>query len=206
MIRINLLPVRASRKKQAGRQQVAALAALLIFGLVANFAWSRSRDATLASGEAKLKATRTEIAQLERIIGEVKSIKAQQATVKDKLAVLDRLKAGRQGPVRVLDDLSTLIPKKLWLRKLDEKVGAISFEGVAASIDDVSAFLSALKRSQYFTSPELRKTVAKAERNVKLVDFTITAGVNYTPTAPVTAAPPPAAASPAAVAATPEKR
>ncbi len=188
MIRINLLPVRVSRKKQAGRQQLLLVALLVVGAVVANGVWSHARRTELSSREQRIRDTRNSIAQLEKIIGEVKTIKAQQATVKDKLAVLDRLKAGKQGPVRVLDELATVIPAKVWLRRFDEKGGAVTFEGTAVSIDDVSAFLAALKRSQYFGAPELRRTIAKSDKSLKVVDFTITASVNYTPGMQVAAA------------------
>ncbi len=126
MIRINLLPVRVAKKKEAGKNQLILIALLVVAVLIGNYWWSASRSSDLAAREAKVKRTRVEIAQLEKIIGEVKDIKAQQAAVKDKLAVLDKLKAGRQGPVKMLEELSSLTPKRLWLRKLDEKAGTIS--------------------------------------------------------------------------------
>ena len=190
MIRINLLPVRVSKKKEAGKNQLIFFALAIVFALVCNFWWSRSRSEEMAAREDKVKRTRTEIAQLEKIIGEVKNIKAEQQAVKDKLAVLDKLKAGRQGPVRVLDELAGITPKRLWLKKLDEKAGAVNFDGSAATIDDVSAFLSALKRSPYFSVVELKKTSAKREGKYKLVEFLITATVNYTPAVQLAAAAP----------------
>jgi len=195
MIRVNLLPVRISKKKVAGKQQLLFFALAVVFVLICNFWWNHSRASEVAAREDRVKRTRTEIAQLEKIIGEVKNIKAQQAAVKDKLAVLDKLKAGRQGPVRMLDELSALIPKRVWLRKFDEKGGAVTFEGSAGSIEDVSSFMTALRRSQYFTSFELKKTTAKREGKFRLVEFTITATVNYTP-AVVAAAPATVAGSP----------
>ena len=87
----------------------------------------------------------------------------------------------------MLDELATLIPKRVWLRKLDEKGGAIAFEGVAGTIDDVSAFLTALKGAVYFSSPELQKTTSKGEGKLKLVEFSVTAGVDYTAGARVAA-------------------
>jgi type IV pilus assembly protein PilN len=189
MIRINLLPVRVSKKKQAGKQQLVFFALAVVFALICNFWWSKSRSDDLTAREQKLKRTKDEIAQLERIIGEVKNIKDQQAAVKDKLAVLEKLKAGRQGPVKMLDELAALTPKRLWLKRVEEKQGSISFDGTAGTIDDVSTFLAALKRSQYFAAPELRKTTARPEGKFKLVDFLITASVNYTPAVQVAAAP-----------------
>ena len=107
MIRINLLPVRVSKKKEAGKQQLIFFALAIVLALVCNFSWVRSRAEETATREDKVKRTRAEIAQLEKIIGEVTNIKAQQAAVKEKLAILDKLKAGRQGPVRMAAATST---------------------------------------------------------------------------------------------------
>jgi type IV pilus assembly protein PilN len=188
MIRINLLPVRISKKKELGRQQLVLFALAVVFALVCNFGWSRSRSEDLASRETKLARTKTDLAQLDKIIGEVKNIKAEQAAVKDKLAVLEKLKAGRQGPVRMLEELATAVPKRVWIRKFEEKGGVATIEGSAGTIDDVSALLTALKRSQYFTLPDLKKTSAKPDGKFKVVDFTLSATINYTPAAAVVAA------------------
>ena len=74
---------------------------------------------------------------------------------------------------------------------MEEKGGTMTFDGSAASIDDVSAFMAALKTSRYFTGVELRKTAAVTKSAFRIVDFTITAAVNYVPVA-VAAAPKPA--------------
>jgi len=185
MIRINLLPVRISKKKVAGKQQLVFFALAAVFVLICNFWWNHSRAEETSAREEKVKRTRSEIAQLDRIIGEVKNIKAEQAAVRDKLAVLDKLRAGRQGPVRMMDELATIIPKRVWLRRMDEKAGSVVLDGSAGTIEDVSEFLSALKRAQFFTGPELKKTSAKQDGKFKAVEFSITAGINYAAAIPV---------------------
>ncbi len=179
MVRINLLPVRVSKKKEAGKQQLLLFAVLLLAGLVGNWLWAGGRRAELASLEAKLARTKADIAQLDKIIGEVRDIKDAQKALRDKLDVLDKLKAGRSGPVRMLDELASITPKRLWLRKLDERGGIVNFEGTAVTIDDVSAFMGALKQARYFGNVELRKTQARSDKGFKLVDFTISASVRY---------------------------
>lgn len=187
MVRINLLPVRVSKKKEAGRQQLALIAFLLLAGLVGNYLWQANRAAELKTRQQKLARTREDIAQLERIIGEVRNIKEQQQALQQKLDVLERLKAGRSGPVRMLDELATVTPRQLWLSRLEEKGGAVTFTGQAATIDDVSAFMAALKTSRYFSGVELRRTAATAPtsgggaapRAERLVSFEITAAVRY---------------------------
>src|SRR5512146_784389 len=184
MIRINLLPVKVSKKKAAGKQQLALFALLVVFGYVGNLVWAQARASELKSRQQKVTKTREEIAQLDRIIGEVKNIKEQQAALREKLDALQTLKAGRSGPVRVMDALASLTPKRLWISKLDEKGGNATITGVAATFDDVSAFMSALKGDPHFASVELSKTAAtqtSTGRKVDLVDFTVTTHIIYAP-------------------------
>lgn len=190
MVRINLLPVRVSKKKEAGRQQLVLFAVVLAAGLAGNWIWASSRAGDLKAREAKLARTREDIAQLERIIGEVKNIKEAQQELQKKLDVLDKLKQGRTGPVRMLDELASVTPRQLWLTKLDEKAGAVSLGGSAVSIDDVSEFMTKLKQSKYFTKVELRKTTAVkgTGRSERLVTFEITATAAYNPLAAEAAA------------------
>jgi len=199
MVRINLLPVRVSKKKEKGKQELSLFVVVILAGLAGNYLWNTARANELTARERKLAATRNEIAQLDRIIGEVRDIKEQQAQLREKLAVLAQLKAGRSGPVKVLDELATLIPKRLWLHRLEAKGESIYFTGAATSIDDVSEFMIALKGSRHFRDVELGKTVAKEEKEkgLRLVEFTLGTKVVYddAPAAPVAAAgPTPAAA------------
>lgn len=190
MIRINLLPVRVSKKKAAGKQQLLLFAVVVLAGYAGNFVWASTRTSELKSVEKKVRATRDEIAQLDRIIGEVKNIKDQQAALREKLDTLERLKANRTGPVKVLDALATLTPKRLWLAKMEEKGNTIAFSGAASTIDDVSEFMTALKGNPHFTAVELTKTAAGSspQRRLDYVDFTLTATVTYAPSAPPAAA------------------
>jgi type IV pilus assembly protein PilN len=205
MVRINLLPVRVSRKKQAGKQQLVLFALVIAAGFAGNFVWASARAGELARHEAQLKRTKDEIAQLEKIIGEVKNIKVQQQQLREKLDVLDQLKEGRTGPVRMLDELATVTPKRLWLTKFEEKGGLAKLSGIAASIDDVSELMSALKRSTHFQAVELDKTTAKADSKtgLRLVDFSMTAKVAYAPKAAAAAASAVGAPAPAAAPAKP---
>ena len=182
MVRINLLPARVSRKKQASKQQLLLFALVIVLGVAVNWIWASARAGELERREAQLKRTHDEIAQLDRIIGEVKNIKAQQQQLREKLDVLAQLKEGRTGPVRMLDELATVMPKRLWLTKFDEKKGATKLAGSAATLDDVSELIGALKRSTYFRGIELEKTTAKVEKSgLRLVDFSMSATVAYAP-------------------------
>ena len=182
MIRINLLPVRVSKKATAGKQQIVLFVALIVAGYIGNFLWAQSRGAEVKSRVQKVQKTREEIVQLDRIIGEVKNIKDQQAALREKLDILGELKANRSGPVKVMDALATLTPKRLWITKLDEKGGNAVLTGQATTFDDVSNFMTALKGNPQFANVELSKTAAVASqgaRKIDLVDFNLGLQILY---------------------------
>jgi Tfp pilus assembly protein PilN len=72
---------------------------------------------------------------------------------------------------------------------MDEKGGTVVFDGSGATIDDVSAFMTALQQTPYFSKVELKKTTAVTRGGMRIVDFIVTAQANYTPGASAPAAP-----------------
>src|ERR1700730_12728238 len=108
MIRINLLPVRAAKKREFGRQQILLFALLIVLAGIGNYFWYAKVDSELVALDQRIASTRAEIAQLEKTIGEVKSIKEDKKALEDKLKILDTLKKGRTGPVKVLDELASV--------------------------------------------------------------------------------------------------
>src|SRR5947209_6041232 len=147
MIRINLLPVRAAKKREFGRQQLVLFALIIVIGAIGNWFWYSRVDNELTALDQNISRTRTEVAQLEKTIGEVKSIKEDKKALEDKLKILDTLKKGRTGPVKVMDELATIIPQKVWIKDYAEAGGAVTMLGEAASYEDLSAFSKRLKAS-----------------------------------------------------------
>src|SRR6266478_8401435 len=101
MIYINLLPVRAAKKREFGRQQLVLSVLLLVLAGIGNFFVYNRFESGLRLLDKQIVSTRAEIAQLEKTIGEVKSIKEDKKALEDKLKILDALKKGRTGPVKV---------------------------------------------------------------------------------------------------------
>jgi type IV pilus assembly protein PilN len=176
MILINLLPVRAAKKREFGRQQLVLFVLLLVLAGIGNFFVYNRFESELRSLDKQIITTRAEIAQLEKTIGEVKSIKEDKKALEDKLKILDTLKKGRTGPVKVLDELATIIPQKVWIIDFVEQNGAVSMNGGAASYEDLSTFSKKLKGSTHFTDINIK--VAR-QRPDGTVDWVVTCTTNY---------------------------
>ena len=144
MIRINLLPVRAKLKEEAGQKQLIFFILLIVAAGVGNFYWYRNISDQADKLRQDVQNKDKEIADLNRIIGEVQNYEKDNKALEDKLKVLDTLKRGRTGPVKMLDAMASSIPKNVWLRKLEEKAGGMTLDGAARSNDDLAEFMKAL--------------------------------------------------------------
>jgi len=145
MIRINLLPVKTSRKQEAGRQQLILFVLAIAVTLGGNaYAW-QVRSAEQSRLQAQVNRTQAQIKELDKVIAEVKDINSKETELNTKLDALKTLKKNRAGPVKVLDALQSAVPKKVWLAKLSEKGGAMELSGKAISQDDLAEFMSALQ-------------------------------------------------------------
>jgi type IV pilus assembly protein PilN len=176
MIQINLLPVKAAKKREFGRQQVVLFVLLLVLAGIGNFFVYNRFESELRSLDKQIVTTRAEIAQLEKTIGEVKSIKDDKKALEDKLKILDALKKGRTGPVKVLDELATLIPQKVWIVDFNEQGGGVTMIGQAVTYEDLSTFSKKLKASTHFTNITIKGARQRADGTV---DWTIICNANY---------------------------
>jgi type IV pilus assembly protein PilN len=174
MIRINLLPVRQVRKREMGRQVLVLFAAVLVLGLVLNYLWYSSRESVRDERASRLTQTRTQIAELEKVIGEVNNINRRKEEVERKLGILTDLRKSRSGPVRMLDALATATPKRVWLRDFDERSNAVKLTGSAMSHEDVADFMRGL--ASVVWTPKGLGRVVEQKRDAKTARVELLSG------------------------------
>jgi len=179
MIRINLLPVRAEKKRESLRQQlvlgVAAL--LLLFAGIGVVHVMLSSD--IADLQTRIVQRRAEISRLQGIIGEVKEFKKKKRELEEKIEVIAQLEARQRGPVRVLDELARIIPKDLWVEKLKDSGGALSLEGYAIDNQTIARFMTSMEASPWFRGVRLEVTKQVTRSGVDLKSFSLKASVAY---------------------------
>lgn len=179
MIRINLLPVRAKKKRNTSIYQIVAMSAVLMVAAVSAFTVHSVYVAKVEERERKIADNETEIKRLQKIIGEVNELDKQKTRLLSQLAVIDKLEKGKRGPVRVLDELSTAIPKRVWVTSFREAGGTLSITGAAMDNSDISEFMRALQKTPYFTDVSLRFSNADQRDGVPVYNFEINCKVNY---------------------------
>jgi len=178
MIRINLLPVRTSKKLEAVRREAFLAIAGGAVALFAGIAIWGATQLQLSGVEADNSALQNEIDKLSADAKRVDEMEAFEKDLQRKLDVIDELRAKKTGPVHMLDDMSTAAPDKLTLTRLNEKADNLEIEGIAVSNTVISEYLRALDASPYFESVFLKDIEAMTpDKNnpVTLKKFKLTA-------------------------------
>lgn len=179
MIRINLLPVRAKKKRNTSIYQIVAMSAVLMVALVSAFTVHSVYVSDVEQREKKISDNEAEIKRLQKIIGEVNELDKQKTRLLSQLGVIDKLEKGKRGPVRVLDELSTAIPKRVWITSFRESGGTLSITGAAMDNSDISEFMRALQKTPYFSEVSLRFSNADQRDGVPVYSFEVSCKVNY---------------------------
>lgn len=177
MIRINLLPVRAAQKKEKLRSQLSIFFLCLILVCIACGALYVQKMTAINSVKGEIAVIQQKNNDLKKKIGQVKDFEKKKADLEQKLAVLQTLKDGKTGPVRLLDDLSAALPEKLWLTKFSEKGGSINLEGVADTENTVAVFMRNLDSSPHYKNIELAVTEQTKAGDRKMQKFTLNCSV-----------------------------
>jgi len=174
MIKINLLPLRASKKKESTRQLVSilviSLAGVLVVGLSLYFVTIAKISATTD----EIAKSEQEIQQLKAKIGQIDNIKKLQAEVKKKLDILTQLRKEKTGPASRLARLSEAVPDKLWLVKYTENLGTVSISGFSVNEEIIATFMRNLQAAEDFDKIELQVSEQAEVAGIKVKRFDIT--------------------------------
>ena len=157
MIRINLLPFRAARKKENIRRQVSVffltfLLVVIVLGWYHIFLGGRISDLN-----AKIKHTQTQIAKYDKINQEIAQIKKALDTLKSKTNVIKMLEKSRKDPVHLLDVMTEMVvEKRMWFTHFESKGQAVNISGIALDNKTVADFMIRLENSKLFSSVNLQ--------------------------------------------------
>jgi type IV pilus assembly protein PilN len=157
MIRINLLPFRAARKKENIRRQVSIFLLSLAFMLIILFYFNFSLSSKIGNLNTKIKETQTELDKYAKINKEIEEIKKKLDNLKKKMAVMDTLEANRFAPIRLMDTMTqVVVPKRMWFTNMQSKGQKVSISGVALDNTTVADFMIRLENSGLFNEVDLK--------------------------------------------------
>jgi type IV pilus assembly protein PilN len=175
MIRINLLPFRAARKRENIKRQITVYVLsviLLLLAMAYTFMQLNSRLTEAKAQESKLNA---ELSQFKQTIARISELDKKIKLIETKLDVIKKLEAGKKGPVRLLDELAKAVPKnRLWLSAMTESKGTLTLRGSAKDNETVAEFMVNLEKSPVIGTVDLQSSRSTVIQDVTVSDFTLT--------------------------------
>ncbi|MEZ0328892.1 MAG: PilN domain-containing protein [Dissulfuribacterales bacterium] len=162
MIRINLLPVREWRKKEALRQLISVFFLSFLLILVACLAVGitlQTRVSAAREAHAKLEERKKQLDYVEKTI---KDLDAKSKEIDNKFATIEDLQRGRTLTLEILDYISSVFPgERMWISKLDLKGNRLTMTGFALDNHTVAFFMSRLEPFKLFKAVTLTSIAKK---------------------------------------------
>ena len=178
MIRVNLLRnlgLAASGTSMTGgsgdiisvdvrRQAVVRLVVILLFPLLL-FIWEKlkinSLEAQKAQTQQRVDAVEGEKSSFGSAGPRVEKANKLKQKIQREIAVIRDLAKNRLREVKALDQLQSVLPSGVWLRKVTMESGKISMVGLALTSASVTELLTALNSNVFFSQVEPKGTKAQ---------------------------------------------
>jgi Tfp pilus assembly protein PilN len=183
VIRINLLAPGTGPQASAWRrwfvvppEQRAALVGLTMLMVtavtVAGWWWSIDRERRVLDTE--ITAAETQMARLQDVARLVEQTAARERDLRERLALIERLRATQRAPVVLLDTISRALPEGLWLLELRQTGAQVQLEGRAVSLSALTDFVDRLQTSGRFVHTiDIVTTSMEALADTSVVRFAI---------------------------------
>jgi len=135
MIKINLLPVRAAKKKETAVQQIIIFCIVVSVVAVIVMSLYFVKRVQVSAAKNDITAANNKINELKNKIGKLEELKTLKEQVKKKLDVLSQLRKNKTGPAQRLASISDLTPDQLWLTGYSEAGSEVRISGIAFTED-----------------------------------------------------------------------
>ena len=175
MIRINLLPFRAARKKENIRRQISIFLLSLVLVTLAIIYFNTRLNSKMLDLNTRTEKITKDLAKYNKINNEITSIKKNLELLAKKTKVIKTLDLSSEEAVRLLDAMTKIvIEKRMWLTMLATKEKTVNIKGVALDNKTVADFMTRLEDSKLFKKVELKTTKQQQfKKTINLKSFQI---------------------------------
>lgn len=173
MMRVNLLPHRAEKRRARQLQfmifsGISLVLGVMIVGMV--HAWISSQ---IAYQERRNEYLKKEIVVLDGQIAEIKKLREQTQSLMARKNVVEDLQSTRANVVHLLDQMLRILPDGVYLKSIKQTGSAISVVGYAQSNARVSTLMRAIEDSPWLESPTLVEIHASTTAGARLSEFSL---------------------------------
>jgi type IV pilus assembly protein PilN len=183
MIRINLLAPGPDAAPKSWRrifvvppEQRAALMGLAMLMTTAAGAglwwWTISLEHKRINAE--IVAAEANLTRLQAAAAAMEKASAREKDLRERLGLIERLRATQRAPVVLLDTISRSLAEGLWLTEMRQTGAVVQLEGRAISISAVTEFLDRLHVSGRFVRPlDIVNTTSETVAETAITRFVV---------------------------------
>ena len=188
MMRINLLPHRAQKRKARQIQLIAFSIISLVLGvLVVGFVHTYI-STEISYQERRNQYLKQEIEFLDKQIAEIKKLREQTESLLARKTVVENLQTTRSDVVHLMDQMLRILPNGVYLKSIKQTGNKINLLGYAQSNARVSTLMRAIDNSPWLELPTLVEIHASTANGARVSEFTLNFSLKKQ--APVTPAAP----------------
>ena len=174
MIRINLLPHRAEKRKAQQIQFIAFSVISVVLGAVIVGFVHVAIMAQIDYQERRNAYLNKEIVVLDKQIDEIKKLREQTKSLLARKTVVENLQSTRADVVHLLDQMLRILPDGVYLKSLKQTARKISLVGYAQSNARVSTLMRSIEDSPWLETPTLIEIHAATVGASRLSEFSLT--------------------------------
>lgn len=160
MIQINLLREPSRRKVHwapKGRWSEYAIGALALVAVLGVLGWHWYLSGQKEQSLRVRAELQQQSLQLAAVRAELSRYEAQKNRLEERARVIEQLRAGQKGPVRLLNAVIASLPAepRLWLTSLEQNGSTVVLQGRAFDVPAIADFIADLGKSPPFERVEL---------------------------------------------------
>lgn len=174
MIRVNLLPVKRKKKHRPIPTFAISVIIITVFTFIVLayvFFYLNSR---LSSLRGQHRNNQQKIAELKERVREVENFEKLNKAFENKKNIIEQLRKNQSIPVKLLDEVSKLLPNGVWLNSMSVAAENINIDGYAFTNSDVVAYVDNLKGSKILTDVYLQESRQANIEKISLYQFKLT--------------------------------
>ena len=173
MIRVNLLPHRAEKRRARQAQFVAlGVVSLVLAALLVGFV-QVAISTQISYQERRNAYLKDETVILDKQIDEIKKLREQTQALLARKNVVEGLQSTRSDVVHLLDQMLRILPDGVYLKTLKQTGDKINLVGFSQSNARISTLMRAIEDSPWLDSPSLVEIHASGAGVGRVSEFTM---------------------------------
>ncbi|MEW6417190.1 MAG: PilN domain-containing protein [Nitrospirota bacterium] len=174
MIKVNLLPVKRKKKPKPVPTFFITMVVVTIVVSIAMAYLVFFFNSRLSMKRAQVADNEKKIAELKEKIKAVENFEQINKTFQQRNDIIEQLSRNKSVPVKLLDEISALLPNGVWLQTLSISGENINIEGSGFTNSDIVSYVENLKNSKIFTEVYLQESKSTTIEKIPLYTFKLT--------------------------------